>query len=202
MLHGAQTSGAFRVVWACLMLAEAGMGYVEHRCITRGRHLLTLPQVSPRGRLERLRVRGALPGRVEITSGWAKAVVRPWNDDIDAVSLRLERGGAKFLRSCALMAAGWSPEVLSPATLRSATSLWREAGFVEADQLILMEHDLTSVDRPTAVISAGGIDPIDEIHAIDSEAFPARWRLGRLGLSESVSATNRSVVFRVAADDS
>jgi ribosomal protein S18 acetylase RimI-like enzyme len=200
VLDGAQTSGSFRVVGAGLVLTETGMGYVEDRCITRGRHLLTLPQVSPRGRLERLRVRGVLPGRVEMTSGWAKAVVRPWNDDIDAVSLRLERGGAKFLRACAEMAGGWSPEVLSPATLPAAMPLWREAGFVEADRLILMEHDLISVDRPTTLIDAGGIDPIDELSAIDSEAFSPRWRLGRLGLTESVAATNRSVVFRVAAD--
>ena len=63
-----------------------------------------------------------------------------------------------------------------------------------------MEHDLNSVDRPTTLIDAGGIDPIDELHRIDSEAFSPRWRLGRLGLAESVTATNRSVVFRVAAD--
>ena len=151
--------------------------------------------------MERLRVRGAWPGRVEVTAGWAKATVRPWNDDIDAASVRLERGGARFLASCARMAAEWSPEVLSPATLPSAMTLWREAGFVETDRLLLMEHGLTSVDRPTAVIDSGGVEPIEELHAIDSEAFAPRWRLGRLGLDESVAATSRSVVFRIAVND-
>jgi ribosomal protein S18 acetylase RimI-like enzyme len=201
VLDSPQTCDSFRVMGTGLVLVEAGMSYVEHRCITRGRHLRTLPQVSVRGRIERLRVRGTWPGRVEITAGWAKAVVRPWNDDIDAASVRLERGGARFLASCARMAAEWSPEVLSPATLPSAMPLWREAGFVETNRLLLMEHDLRSVDRPASLIVAGGAEPIEELDAIDAEAFNPRWRLGRLGLAESVAATNRSAVFRVAIDD-
>lgn len=134
---------------------------------------------------------------MEITAGWAKAVVRPWNDDIDAASLRLERGSARFLDSCARVVADWSPEVLSPATLPSTSALWKEAGFIETDRLLLMEHDLRPVDPPTVAVVSGGIEPIEELHSIDTEAFTARWRLGRLGLSESLSATTRSVVFRV-----
>lgn len=149
--------------------------------------------------MDRVRVKGAWPGRIEVTAGWAKAVIRPWNDDIDAASIRLERGGARFLASCAQMATQWSPEVLSPATLPSATTLWQGAGFIETDRLLLLEHNLTSIERPTAAIDPGGVEPIDELHAIDSQAFAPRWRLGRLGLAESVSATNRSIVFRVAA---
>ena len=150
--------------------------------------------------MERLRLRGAWPGRVEITSGWAKAVARPWNEDVEASSLRLERGGARFLGSCARLVSEWSQEVLSPATLPSASAVWQEAGFIETDRLLLMERDLNAVDRPGAVIDAGGVEPIDELHRVDSEAFSPRWRLGRLGLAESVTATNRSTVFRVAAD--
>lgn len=193
----AQASGSFRVKGTGLMLAKAGMCYVEHRCIRRGRHLRTLPQVSPRGRMERLRLRGAWPDRVEITAGWAKAVARPWNEDVEAASLRLERGGARFLGSCAQMVSQWTPEVLSPATLPSASAVWHEAGFIETDRLLLMERDLNGVDRPATVIDAGGVEPIEELHRVDSEAFSPRWRLGRLGLAESVSATNRSMVFRV-----
>jgi ribosomal protein S18 acetylase RimI-like enzyme len=63
-----------------------------------------------------------------------------------------------------------------------------------------MEHELTSVDRPAAPIQSGGIEPIEELHRIDSEAFEPRWRLGRLGLAESAAATHRSVVFRVATE--
>lgn len=201
MFNGSKACGAFRVVWASLMLAKDRMGYVEHRCITGGRHLRTLPQVSLRGRIERVRVKGAWPGRIDVTAGWARAVIRPWNDDVDAASIRLERGGARFLASCAQMAAEWSPEVLSPATLPSGATLWQAAGFVETDRLLLLEHDLTSVERPTAAIDSGGVEPIEELHAIDSEAFAPRWRLGRMGLAESVSATNRSTVFRVSNGD-
>jgi ribosomal protein S18 acetylase RimI-like enzyme len=151
--------------------------------------------------MERLRVKGAWPGRVEVTAGWAKAIIRPWNDDIDAASVRLERGGARFLASCARMAAEWSAEVLSPATLPSAMTLWQEAGFIETDRLLLMEHDLRSVERPTIPFDSGGLDPIEALDEIDSQAFAPRWRLGRLGLAESAAATNRSVVFRVAAGE-
>jgi len=151
--------------------------------------------------MERLRKRGTWPDRVEITAGWARAVVRPWNDDIDAASVRLERGGARFLGSCARLVVDWTPEVLSPATLPSASGLWKQAGFVETDRLVLMEHDLNSVQRPTAAIDSGGIEPIEELNTIDSQAFPTRWRLGRLGLTESATATTRSVVLRVRQGD-
>lgn len=151
--------------------------------------------------MERVRVKGSWPGRVEVTTGWARAVIRPWNDDIDAATIRLERGGARFLTSCAQMAAEWSPEVLSPASLPSAATLWQAAGFIEADRLLLLEHDLISVERSTAAVDSGGVEPIEELHAIDSQAFSPRWRLGRLGLAESVSATNRSIVFRVSTGD-
>jgi ribosomal protein S18 acetylase RimI-like enzyme len=152
--------------------------------------------------MDRLRLKGDWPGRVEMTSGWAKAVARPWNDDTDLVCLRLERGGARFLRACARLAAEWSPEVLSPATLPSSGAVWSEAGFVESDRLLLMEHDLKAVERPTALIESGEVEPLEELQRIDAEAFDPRWRLGRLGLAESVAATNRSVVCRVAADGS
>ena len=200
LFYGPQAGGSFRVERAGLMLAENRMGHVEHRGIAWGRHLRTLPQVAIRGRMDHLRIRGAWPERVEMTAGWAKAVVRPWNEDVDAASLRLERGGARFLASCARVAAGWSPELLSPATLPSATGVWREAGFIETDRLLLMEHDLNAVDRPTSSIESGGIEPIADLHRIDSEAFAPRWRLGRLGLAESVMATSRSVVFRAPVD--
>jgi ribosomal protein S18 acetylase RimI-like enzyme len=200
VLDGPQARGSFGMERACLMLTEDGMGYVEHRCITRGRHLRTLPQVAIRGRQDHLRIRGEWPGRVELSAGWAKAVARPWNEDIDAASVRLERGGARFLASCARVVANWSPELLSPATLPSATGVWKEAGFVEHDRLLLMEHDLRSVERPTAAIESGGLEPLDDLHRIDSESFAPRWRLGRLGLAESVAATNRSIVFRVGTD--
>jgi ribosomal protein S18 acetylase RimI-like enzyme len=95
------------------------------------------------------------------------------------------------------MVAEWAPVVLSPATLPSMSAVWKEAGFVETDRLLLMEHQLRSVEQPTAIVEAGGIQPLEEIHSIDNEAFAPRWRLGRLGLEESVSATTHSAVFRI-----
>jgi len=198
MLHRPQAGDALRMMRAGLMLAKTRMGHIKDRCITRGQHVRTLPQVPLRGRIDRLRIRGAWPGRVEITAGFGKALVRPWNDDINAASLRLERGSARFLASCARVVTDWSPEILSPATLPSMSGLWKEAGFIEIDRLLLMEHDLNAVDPPAAPIETGSAEPLEELNEIDSEAFVDRWRLGRLGLEESVTATSRSVVLRVA----
>lgn len=165
------------------------------------------------GRAERLRKRGEWPGRIELSSGWAKAIVRPWNDDVDAASLRLERGGARFLRSCAELSAGWAAEVMSPATLPGGARIWKESGFVEVDRLLLLEHNLSASGSPRQAeghqvprligheIEHGGLEPLDEILAIDQASFEARWRLGRLGLTESVAATGKATVLRTRNEE-
>lgn len=51
------------------------------------------------------------------------------------------------------------------------------------------------------MIEHGGLEPLDEILAIDQASFEPRWRLGRLGLAESVSATGKSTVLRIRNDD-
>lgn len=183
------------------MTGKARMRYVEDVRIRTARHLLTLPHVSVIGRTERLRIRGDWPGRVELTAGWAKAVARPWNDDVDAVSLRLERGGVRFLSRCATLCRGWSREVLSPATLPSGARLWKEAGFAEIDRLLLLEHNLSACPAPGHEIEYGGLEPSEELLAIDQAAFDPRWRLGRLGLAESVVATSKSTVVRIRNPD-
>ena len=157
--------------------------------------------MSLTGRADRIRRRGEWPGVVELTSGWARAVARPWNEDVAAVSLRLERGGARFLRACAELAGEWFPEVLSPATLPGSARVWSEAGFVPSDRLLLMEHGLGALSTPNREIESGGVEPLDELHAIDSVSFEPRWRLGRFGLTKSFTATSRSVVMRVRSGD-
>jgi ribosomal protein S18 acetylase RimI-like enzyme len=183
--------------WSGVVSSETWVGRVEHGRIRMGCHLLTLPQVSTVGRTDRVHKRGEWPGKVELVAGWAKAVARPWNDDIDAVALRLERGGARFLRAAADLSLGWSAEVLSPATLPRAAGLWKDAGFAESNHLLLLEHDLSDIGSPTHEVEHGNLVPLDEILAIDQASFDPRWRLGRLGLTESFEATWRAVVLRI-----
>jgi ribosomal protein S18 acetylase RimI-like enzyme len=133
---------------------------------------------------------------VELTSGWGRVIARPWNDDIDAAAVRFDRGNARFLRACAQLVQEWTAEVLSPATLPSSVRVWRDAGFIENDRLLLLESRLASVGPPDHQVEPGGLEPLDEIYAIDQASFPPAWRLGRLGLAESVAATGRSVVLR------
>jgi ribosomal-protein-alanine N-acetyltransferase len=131
---------------------------------------------------------------VELTSGWAKAVARPWNDDIPAASLRLERGGWRFLAGCAAEVAGWAGEVLSPATLPSSGKIWEDAGFQPAGTLLLLEHPLAGIAPAQHVINEKTDFELDRLNEIDRAAFLPRWRLGRLGLAESIDATSRSAV--------
>ena len=98
------------------------------------------------------------------------------------------------------MVADWSPEVAVPGHPSVGERGLERSGLHRNRPAAADGARPESVDRPTAAIAAGGVDPIEELHRIDSEAFAARWRLGRLGLAESVAATNRSIVFRVAAD--
>ncbi|MGH8928931.1 MAG: GNAT family N-acetyltransferase [Acidimicrobiia bacterium] len=152
--------------------------------------------MSLRGRPDRIRTRGEWPGRVELSMGWARAIARPWNDHVAAAALRLERGGVRFLAGSAHLVASWSPEVLSPATLPSATRIWVEAGFVVADRLVLLEHGLNRLETPRHPIEPGSLEPLEELYAIDTDSFDPKWRLGRMGMAESVAATSRAVVLR------
>lgn len=131
-------------------------------------------------------------------------MARPWNDDFAAAALRVERGSARFLRSCTEFVTGLATPVLSPALLPARARMWAEAGYEVADNLALLEHDLRHIpfagEMATAV-SIGHLEPAAEIYEIDQAAFPVRWRMGWLGLKESVEATNRSVVHRITDEN-
>jgi GNAT superfamily N-acetyltransferase len=72
---------------------------------------------------------------------------------------------------------------------------------VVSDRLLLLEHGLNAIDAPDREIETGGIEPLEELYAIDNVSFLTRWRLGRIGLAESFSATARSVVMRIRSND-
>lgn len=132
--------------------------------------------------------------------GFARAVARPWNEDLPAASLRLERGGSRFLRECAEVLFGWVSEVRSPATLPGGGAVWRQAGFTESGTLLLFEHPLTALSPPQLNIVEDREAPLSALNQIDREAFPPSWRLGPLGLAESVTATSKATVHIFARD--
>ncbi|MEX0946903.1 MAG: GNAT family N-acetyltransferase [Acidimicrobiia bacterium] len=135
---------------------------------------------------------------MELSAGWARAQARPWNEDVPAASLRLERGGARFLTLCAELLSEWNEEVRSPATLPGTSRVWREAGFEESGRLILFEHPLTALRPAEIEVDENLVTEIAELNRIDRESFPAPWRLGPLGLAESLAATSRAVTHTVS----
>ena len=142
-----------------------------------------------------VRTRGSWPQPVLLTHGWGRAHARPWNDDVVAATLRLERGGAKFLAEASALVADWSKPVLSPAVLRHRSELWRQAGYEVAEPLALFEHDLRHLARPQTPVEKSAT--LEELNLLDREAFPMRWRIGLLGLRESLEATPRHVIYTI-----
>ncbi|HEY7583727.1 MAG TPA: GNAT family N-acetyltransferase [Acidimicrobiia bacterium] len=142
-----------------------------------------------------VRTRGSWPQPVLLTHGWGRAHARPWNDDIAAATLRLERGGAKFLAEASARVGEWSKPVLSPAILRHRSELWRQAGYEVAEPLALFEHDLRHLARPQMPVERSAT--LEDLNRLDREAFPVRWRMGRAGLRESLDATPRHVIYTV-----
>lgn len=138
-----------------------------------------------------LSVRGSWPGPVVLRHNWAKAHGRPWNDDLPAANLRLERGTAGFLGECAawLLAKG-AVEVFSSPLLTSHSGVWQRAGFRPKLQLLIYERSVeTSPPHPERPIRPGEPSDWEPVRSIDNAAFPPLWRLGRHGLNEAMSAT-------------
>jgi ribosomal protein S18 acetylase RimI-like enzyme len=78
--------------------------------------------------------------------------------------------------------------------------VWREAGFEESGQLLLFEHDLASITDPGLRVEEEPEAAFAALNRIDRESFMPRWRLGPLGLAESVSATGRAMIHTVRVE--
>lgn len=138
--------------------------------------------------------RGSWPGPIVFRQGWALAEGRPWNDDLNQAALRLTRGQASFMRTAAewLVTAG-TESVVSPPMHADACSLWSQAGFEETRSLLVMERDLSlAFSEPLLAVRPGRQHELSEAVEIDSAAFAPPWRASRLGLTEALSATQRS----------
>lgn len=149
-------------------------------------------------RNDRLQVIGDWPQPVVLRKGWAKATARPWNEESPAATLRLQRGGSRFLGSCA----GWlletgSTEVLSPALLPAATGTWRAAGFINEAHLRLFEHTLIAPIAPAQHLVGESRPHWRHMALVDRLAFEPRWYLGEAGLAEAYGATPRATILMI-----
>lgn len=147
-----------------------------------------------------LRSRGAWPDRVILSQGWGKAHARPWNDDTPAATVRLERGSARFLAVCTEWLAGRAQPIISPALPPERTGLWTASGYLPSAHLLLFEHDLIEVVKPSSEIMNGVGSGLAALADVDHSAFPPPWRTSALGLAESLQATTRSAVHRIEVD--
>ncbi len=138
-----------------------------------------------------IRPRGRWPGPVILRSGWSKARVRPYNDDLPEAAMRLERGSSDFLAVCArwLFERG-VPAVRSGPLDSSSRRPWERAGFHRHRELALLER---SLDRPApagpVLVREGREEEWGIAAGIDAAAFDVEWRIGRSGMAEASSAT-------------
>jgi ribosomal-protein-alanine N-acetyltransferase len=150
-----------------------------------------------------LDVDGAWPARVTITRGWSRAVARRWNDESDAGYLQLLRGGSDFLAQATdVVAERGDGRVYSPALYPSATRVWRRAGYVQFDRLLMMERALASAWPSSLIPVVVSDDPDWEaLERVDMTAFQGFWRLGARGLQESVATTPDTAVMTTVEED-
>jgi ribosomal protein S18 acetylase RimI-like enzyme len=161
-------------------------------------HVRTLAQVT-----SLLRVEGSWPGSIALSAGWYRARARPWNETISEPMVRLDRGGADFLRMVSTHLHGLgAEEVYSPALYPSSTDVWRRAGFDGFVALEIMERPL--VGMPSSRDNGGVVverrPNWDQILEIDRLAFEGFWGMSRAGLREA-QMTNRTAAVLVVPDE-
>ena len=149
-----------------------------------------------------LRIRGQWPDRVLLAHGWGRAHARPWNNELDAAHLRLERGSARFLTTCTEWVGQLARPVISPALLPHRLTPWIDCGFEVATRLLLFEHDLVEIPTEQPEVLTGVGPGLEELAKVDELAFAPAWRTTAAGLAESLEATQNSVVQRIERENS
>lgn len=149
-----------------------------------------------------MRLTGSWPGQVTLRQGWSRASARPWNDEVDAASLRLERGSSDFLRQAGghLLELG-TEWVGSPPVDRSSSMVWEQAGFAPFLTLDLHRRPLDGPIPASGIsVQEGSTRDLGLLTPIDDDSFDGVWRLGPLGLAEAMVATPRSTLLLVHVD--
>lgn len=147
-----------------------------------------------------MRISGAWPEAVRLRRGWALGRARPWHDTTPHLAaLRIERGGDRFVTSCAAWLWDQGVErVLSPAMPDSQAGIWRRAGFRHHLELVVYERDLArTVEEPVHDVVILDDPALDVLAGIDDRAFDVTWQVGRLGLADAMGATPLAAVLAV-----
>ena len=149
-----------------------------------------------------MKVVGDWPGVITIRDRWAKATARPWNSDLPYGYLRLERGGAGFLRAATGHVLGYSVElVASPPLLDSAAPAWVQAGFLPFLDLHLYRRSLIGA-IPAGQDGVQQAPPdFEALAGIDRRSFGPLWRSDASGLRESYRATLQRAVLVTRAGE-
>lgn len=160
-------------------------------------HARTLPHVA-----SQLHISGRWPAPIVVTRNWSKAHARPWNDDAPEAFLRLERGGAPFLREVAAeLALMTGHDVLSPAVFGSSARVWERSGFEPQFELYMMEKRLGRNDpEPGRELDESTDLDWERITAIDSAAFPPFWRMSVAGLTEAATTATTGATLTISDD--
>ncbi len=146
-----------------------------------------------------MRVKGAWPRRLTFLQGFGMGVARPWNDDVPAAAVRINRGSAGFLEDCLNELSALQPQLeaaYSPPLVDGSQQMWLKAGFSVEHALDVHEREIGFViANPTTSIVQGDQEDITEINALDRRAFPEFWRFGRPGLEDALRSTPTNVLI-------
>lgn len=151
-----------------------------------------------------LRVDGSWPEPITLSSGFFRARARPWNDFYTDPMVRLDRGGAEFLRLVsAHLAHRRVDSIYSPALYPSATAVWRRSGFQTHSELAVMERSLHRVGSDIANgVSCSGQPDWESVLRVDEAAFEGFWRMSLLALREAYETSRTSALLETfAAED-
>lgn len=143
-----------------------------------------------------MKISGDWPGAITIRDRWAKATARPWNSDLPYGYLRLDRGGAGFLRVATghVLACGVEL-VASPPLLDGAAEVWVRAGFLPFLDLHLYRRNLIGAIPPVQEGVQQAPPDFEALADIDRRSFGPLWRSTPTALHESYRATIRRTVL-------
>lgn len=117
--------------------------------------------------------------------------------------VRLDRGGADFLRSVSThFAEAGVGSVYSPALYPSATGVWRRSGFQTHAELAVMERSLNRAppDKPIHEVSSPTQPHWESVSRLDEAAFDGFWRMSRLALEEAYQTARTSALLETFVD--
>lgn len=149
-----------------------------------------------------LRREGEWPGRVKLQWLFMLAHLRPWDDDADAATISVAYGTGGFASRCVRFALEMAPAVRSGVVPPHRYGVWEERGFRPELELMVMECPLSAAIVETRVEGTTPYSgPIGDLVEMDNAAFDKPWRIGRLGLEDSVATTPRSSVHVVEENE-